>query len=200
VLRERWEIPSVDQVTVEERAGTFTKPSVKTSTKLQGLKLAISMLRGNSGVKVAPVATGFPTGLMPLRLKLNEVRSAARDGADEIDMVIDRGVFWRANRVNTPYGLSARIWTNKGSKILKFVSKLPAGVGWANTYNKFDPTNPFGGHKESGFGGEGGLHGFSHISRFLNYPQFDGSALSRRNTRRRMKPRAVDEGRHAAGC
>jgi aldehyde dehydrogenase (NAD+) len=63
----------------------------------------------------------------------------------------------RAN--NTPYGLSAGIWTEKGSRILKMASKLRAGVIWANTYNKFDPTSPFGGYKESGFGREGGLHG-----------------------------------------
>jgi aldehyde dehydrogenase (NAD+) len=63
----------------------------------------------------------------------------------------------RAN--NTPYGLSAGVWTDKGSKIFKMVSKLRAGVVWANTYNKFDPTSPFGGYKESGFGREGGLHG-----------------------------------------
>ncbi|HYI07868.1 MAG TPA: aldehyde dehydrogenase family protein [Thermoanaerobaculia bacterium] len=60
---------------------------------------------------------------------------------------------------NTPYGLSAGIWTEKGSRILKMASKLRAGVIWANTYNKFDPTSPFGGYKESGFGREGGLHG-----------------------------------------
>ncbi len=63
----------------------------------------------------------------------------------------------RAN--NTPYGLSAGVWTDKGSKIFKIVSKLRAGVVWANTFNKFDPTSPFGGFKESGFGREGGLHG-----------------------------------------
>ena len=63
----------------------------------------------------------------------------------------------RAN--NTPYGLSAGVWTDKGSKIFKIVSKLRAGVVWANTYNKFDPTSPFGGYKESGFGREGGRHG-----------------------------------------
>ncbi len=63
----------------------------------------------------------------------------------------------RAN--NIPYGLSAGIWTDKGSKIFKIVSKLRAGVVWANTYNKFDPTSPFGGYKESGWGREGGLHG-----------------------------------------
>lgn len=128
---------------VEERAAAFAKRSIKTSAKLSGLKLAISMMDlttlegkdtpgkiaflcrkamqpldpryqvpacaavcvypnlvrvakkflGNSGVKVASVATAFPTGLMPLKLKLEEVRGAARAGADEIDMVIDRGVF-----------------------------------------------------------------------------------------------------------
>jgi len=132
---------------VEERAAAFTKRSIKTSAKLAGLKLAISMMDlttlegkdtpgkvaflcrkamqptdarydvppcaavcvypnlvrpakkflGDSGVKVASVATGFPSGLMPLRLKLEEVRTAARDGADEIDMVIDRGVFLAGN-------------------------------------------------------------------------------------------------------
>ncbi|MDQ6861116.1 MAG: deoxyribose-phosphate aldolase [Verrucomicrobiota bacterium] len=137
------DFPTVDQVMVEERAAAFTKRSIKTSAKLQGLKLAVSMMDlttlegkdtpgkvaflcrkamqpanprydvppcaavcvypnlvraakkflGDSGVKVASVATAFPTGLMPLRLKLEEVRSAARDGADEIDMVINRGVF-----------------------------------------------------------------------------------------------------------
>jgi deoxyribose-phosphate aldolase len=139
--------PTIDQVMVEERAGAFAKRSIKTSAKLEGLKLAISMMDlttlegkdtpgkvaflcrkamqpadprygvpscaavcvypnlvraakkflGDSGVKVASVATAFPTGLMPLRLKLEEVRSAARDGADEIDMVIDRGVFLAGN-------------------------------------------------------------------------------------------------------
>jgi deoxyribose-phosphate aldolase len=136
-------VPTVDQVMVEERAAAFGKRSIKTSAKLDGLKLAISMMDlttlegkdtpgkvaflcrkamqpldpryevpacaavcvypnlvraakkflGDSGVKVASVATAFPTGLMPTKLKLQEVRSAAADGADEIDMVINRGVF-----------------------------------------------------------------------------------------------------------
>ncbi len=60
---------------------------------------------------------------------------------------------------NTPYGLSGGVWTDKGSKIFKITSQLKAGVVWANTYNKFDPTSPFGGFKESGMGREGGLHG-----------------------------------------
>jgi aldehyde dehydrogenase (NAD+) len=60
---------------------------------------------------------------------------------------------------NIPYGLSGGVWTDKGSKIFKITSALRAGVIWANTYNKFDPTSPFGGYKESGVGREGGLHG-----------------------------------------
>ncbi len=66
---------------------------------------------------------------------------------------------------NTPYGLSAGVWTDKGSKIFNLTSKLKAGVIWANTYNKFDPTSPFGGYKESGYGREGGLHG---LEAYLN--------------------------------
>jgi aldehyde dehydrogenase (NAD+) len=60
---------------------------------------------------------------------------------------------------NTPYGLSAGIWTEKGSRILWFANQLRAGVIWANTFNRFDPGSPFGGYKESGFGREGGRHG-----------------------------------------
>jgi deoxyribose-phosphate aldolase len=143
LARSTSSFPSVDQIMVEERAAAFAKRSIKTSAKLSGLKLAVSMMDltslegkdtpgkiaflcrkamqpldpryevpscaavcvypnlvraakkflGNSSVKVASVATAFPTGLMPLRLKLEEVRSAAGDGADEIDMVIDRGKF-----------------------------------------------------------------------------------------------------------
>src|ERR1700710_2994406 len=60
---------------------------------------------------------------------------------------------------NTPFGLSAGIWTEKGSRILWMAQRLRAGVVWANTFNRFDPASPFGGYKESGFGREGGRHG-----------------------------------------
>jgi aldehyde dehydrogenase (NAD+) len=70
---------------------------------------------------------------------------------------------------NTPYGLSAGVWTEKGSRILWMAERLRAGVVWANTYNRFDPASPFGGYKESGFGREGGLHGLEP------YLAFDGS-------------------------
>lgn len=69
----------------------------------------------------------------------------------------DEEVIEKAN--NTAYGLSAGVWTDKGSKIFNLTTKMKAGVVWANTYNKFDPTSPFGGYKESGYGREGGLHG-----------------------------------------
>ncbi|MFM7682300.1 MAG: aldehyde dehydrogenase family protein [Bacteroidota bacterium] len=68
-------------------------------------------------------------------------------------------VIQKAN--NSPYGLAAGVWTDKGSRIFNLTTKLRAGVVWANTYNKFDPTSPFGGYKESGFGREGGMHGLS---------------------------------------
>jgi aldehyde dehydrogenase (NAD+) len=68
-------------------------------------------------------------------------------------------VIQKAN--NSPFGLAAVVWTSKGSRIFNLTNKLRAGVIWANCYNKFDPTSPFGGYKESGFGREGGLHGLS---------------------------------------
>jgi deoxyribose-phosphate aldolase len=137
-------VPTVDQVTIEERAASFTKRSIKTGAKLAGLKMVVSMmdlttlegkdtpgrvaylcrkamqpiepkyevpscaavcvypnmvrcarrfLGGQSAVHVASVATGFPSGQYPLRTKLEEARRAVADGADEIDMVIDRGAF-----------------------------------------------------------------------------------------------------------
>ena len=69
----------------------------------------------------------------------------------------DDEVIEKAN--NSPYGLSAGVWTDKGSKIFNLTKRMRAGVVWANTFNKFDPSSPFGGYKESGFGREGGLHG-----------------------------------------
>ncbi|MDP9303572.1 MAG: aldehyde dehydrogenase family protein, partial [Actinomycetota bacterium] len=67
---------------------------------------------------------------------------------------------------NTPYGLSAGVWTEKGSRILWMAERLRAGVVWANTFNRFDPSSPFGGYKESGFGREGGRHGLEPYLQF----------------------------------
>lgn len=67
---------------------------------------------------------------------------------------------------NTPYGLSAGVWSDKGSKVFNMTSQLKAGVVWANTFNKFDPTSPFGGYKESGHGREGGVQGLAPYLKF----------------------------------
>jgi aldehyde dehydrogenase (NAD+) len=73
---------------------------------------------------------------------------------------------------NTPYGLSAGVWTEKGSLILWMASRLRAGVIWANTFNRFDPSSPFGGYKESGFGREGGRHG---LEAYLDVAHLDAA-------------------------
>lgn len=75
-------------------------------------------------------------------------------------------VIQKAN--NSPYGLAAGVWTDKGARIFGLSSQLQAGVVWANTYNKFDPASPFGGYKESGFGREGGVHGLSAYLKITN--------------------------------
>ena len=86
---------------------------------------------------------------------------------------------------NTPYGLSAGVWTDKGSRILWMASQLRAGVVWSNTFNKFDPASPFGGYKESGYGREGGRHGLegylrmSRIDVRKTYKLYIGGAFPR---------------------
>ncbi len=73
-------------------------------------------------------------------------------------------VIQKAN--NSPYGLAAGVWTDKGSRIFNLTTQLRAGIVWANTYNRFDPASPFGGYKESGFGREGGMHGLEPYLKF----------------------------------
>ena len=80
----------------------------------------------------------------------------AIDQLENILLTFEEGLD-KAN--NTPYGLSGGVWTDKGAKIFRMTQQIRAGVVWANTFNKFDPTSPFGGYKESGIGREGGLHG-----------------------------------------
>ena len=83
---------------------------------------------------------------------------------------------------NTPYGLSAGIWSDKGSKILAVADKLRAGVIWANTFNRFDPASPFGGYKESGYGREGGRQG---LAAYLERPATSPRQVGRPSRRRR---------------
>ena len=89
---------------------------------------------------------------------------------------------------NTPYGLSAGIWSDKGSRILAVADKLRAGVVWANTFNKFDPSSPFGGYKESGYGREGGRHG---LAAYLSAGRPDSSALTAERTPALTRGRAT---------
>ncbi len=86
---------------------------------------------------------------------------------------------------DTPYGLSAGVWTEKGSRILWMAERLRAGVVWANTFNQFDPTSPFGGYKESGFGREGGRHGLAAL------PRAGGRGVSERPPRRAQDLQAL---------
>jgi acyl-CoA reductase-like NAD-dependent aldehyde dehydrogenase len=103
---------------------------------------------------------------------------------------------------NTPYGLSAGIWTEKGSRILWMAERMRAGVVWANTFNRFDPASPFGGYKESGFGREGGRHGLEPYVRLESVreldqrlPSADREALRRRSVPRSESGRTSESGR-----
>ncbi len=113
---------------------------------------------------------------------------------------------------NTPYGLSAGVWTDKGSRILWMADRLRAGVVWANTFNKFDPTSPFGGYKESGYGREGGRHGLEAYLECLTvlavrktYKLFIGGAFPRSESGRsyvvagRQRGAGVPQGRARRG-
>ncbi len=102
---------------------------------------------------------------------------------------------------NTPYGLSAGIWTEKGSRILWMAQRLRAGVIWANTYNRFDPASPFGGYQESGFGREGGRHGLAGVPRCLTAapPGKNRKNLPQRKPPVRLpRPRPAARGRRRA--
>ena len=90
-------------------------------------------------------------------LRIHRTEGNLRPGLSVMTFRAPEEAIERAN--NTPYGLNTGVRTDKGSKIFKIVRKLRAGVVWANTCSKFDPTSPFGGYKESGFGRDGGLHG-----------------------------------------
>ena len=128
-----------------------------------GAQQGAKVLADGRGVKVSEAPNGFYVGATILDHVQNGMTVAKEEIFGPVLSVMTfrtpEEAFERAN--NTPYGLSAGVWTDKGSKIFKMVNKLRAGVVWANTYNKFDPTSPFGGYKESGFGREGGLHGLA---------------------------------------
>ena len=119
---------------------------------VSGWSGATAYNRGQVLYRVAEVLEGRRAQFEDEIVRLQGVSaSAARDQVDE--------AIAKAN--NTPYGLSAGIWSDKGSRILAVADKLRAGVIWANTFNRFDPASPFGGYKESGYGREGGRQGLA---------------------------------------
>jgi aldehyde dehydrogenase (NAD+) len=128
--------------------------------------IAAHAAKGNVLKQLLAPKTGLFVG--PTVIKLNGIEDLSEEIfgpvlAIQTFRTVDE-VITKAN--NTPYGLSAGVWTDKGSKIFNLTSQLKAGVVWANTYNKFDPTSPFGGYKESGHGREGGLHGLEPYLKF----------------------------------
>ena len=108
---------------------------------------------------IIPFIEGDGTGadITPVMIKVVDAAVAKAYGGKKKIHWMEVLAGEKAN--NTLYGLSAGVWTDKGSRILEMVQRMKAGVVWANTFNRFDPTSPFGGYKESGFGREGGLHG-----------------------------------------
>ncbi|GAA1735114.1 aldehyde dehydrogenase family protein [Microcella frigidaquae] len=100
---------------------------------------------------------------------------------------------------NTPYGLSAGIWTEKGSRMLALVDQLRAGVVWANTFNRFDPSSPFGGYKESGYGREGGRHGLAAYLEASGWDAPAGLGSASAPAALVTAPAAGDAGAKAAG-
>ena len=139
--------------------------AINSPAQLEKIESYLEDRRRGRGRAVADLLPGAREGLLVPADALPRLRAVAprraggdlRPGARGADLPHAGGGRDKAN--NTPYGLSGGVWTDKGAKIFQVTGALRAGVVWANTYNKFDPTSPFGGYKESGMGREGGLHG-----------------------------------------
>ena len=148
--------------------------AINSKKQLESIKRYIS-LGVEEGAELYQPSCNLPTkGYYCPPTLFTDVAQSARIAQEEIFgpvltiqtfRTIDE-VLQKAN--NSPYGLAAGVWTDKGARIFGLSSQLQAGVVWANTYNKFDPASPFGGYKESGFGREGGLHGLSAYLKFIN--------------------------------
>ena len=148
--------------------------AINSKKQLETIEKYISIGR-EEGAEIYQPACQLPSkGYYCLPTLFTDVAQSARIAQEEIFgpvlaiqtfRTIDE-VLQKAN--NSPYGLAAGVWTDKGARIFGLTSQLQAGVVWANTYNKFDPASPFGGYKESGFGREGGLHGLSAYLKITN--------------------------------
>ena len=148
--------------------------AINSKKQLETIEKYISLGR-EEGAEIYQPACQLPSkGYYCLPTLFTDVAQSARIAQEEIFgpvlaiqtfRTIDE-VLQKAN--NSPYGLAAGVWTDKGARIFGLSSQLQAGVVWANTYNKFDPASPFGGYKESGFGREGGVHGLSAYLKITN--------------------------------
>ena len=148
--------------------------AINSKKQLETIEKYISLGR-EEGAEIYQPACQLPSkGYYCLPTLFTDVAQSARIAQEEIFgpvlaiqtfRTIDE-VLQKAN--NSPYGLAAGVWTDKGARIFGLSSQLRAGVVWANTYNKFDPASPFGGYKESGFGREGGVHGLSAYLKITN--------------------------------
>lgn len=148
--------------------------AINSKKQLETIEKYISIGR-EEGAEIYQPACQLPSkGYYCLPTLFTDVAQSARIAQEEIFgpvlaiqtfRTIDE-VLQKAN--NSPYGLAAGVWTDKGARIFGLTSQLQAGVIWANTYNKFDPASPFGGYKESGFGREGGVHGLSAYLKITN--------------------------------
>ena len=148
--------------------------AINSKKQLETIEKYISIGR-EEGAEIYQPACQLPSkGYYCLPTLFTDVAQSARITQEEIfGPVLAIQIFRTIDEVlqkanNSPYGLAAGVWTDKGARIFGLSSQLQAGVVWANTYNKFDPASPFGGYKESGFGREGGVHGLSAYLKITN--------------------------------
>jgi aldehyde dehydrogenase (NAD+) len=139
--------------------------AIHSAAQLQKIEHYIALGQAEGAVLYQPGATLPNTGYFCQPTLFTEVTQAHRIAQDEIFGPVLSVLTFRtpsealAKANNSPYGLAAGVWTNKGSKLNKIAGSIQAGVIWGNTYNRFDPASPFGGYRESGFGREGGAQG-----------------------------------------
>jgi aldehyde dehydrogenase (NAD+) len=141
--------------------------AINSAAQLARIKELVSVGEAEGGQRWQPVCPLPAKGFWFAPTLFTNVGQSSRIAREEIFGPVLSVLTFRtpeeaiAKANNTPYGLSAGVWTEKGSRILWMANRLKAGVVWANTFNRFDPTSPFGGYKESGFGREGGRHGLA---------------------------------------
>jgi aldehyde dehydrogenase (NAD+) len=139
--------------------------AINSAEQLQRITELTAVAESEGATRWSPPCELPPAGYWFAPTVLTDVTPAHRVAREEVFGPVLAVMTFRtpdeavAKANNTPYGLSAGVWTDKGSRILWMAQRLRAGVVWANTFNRFDPASPFGGYRESGYGREGGRHG-----------------------------------------